>query len=179
MQIWNIQILLFVCGIQIFSIPNSILYLVFGDILKPNSIRDSYSVFKSICHILPKTQMSPKLKYLPNRNTIKTEMSLEPKCHWTDLSSKLKYHQNWNWIVQLGFQIGLQEFDTDCLCLVICFFSGRFFLIFFILTKGWHCLTPGIHQKVTHDYIFTRAPTLVGPWSFGHPFRTALTNISN
>ena len=142
------------------------------------SIRYLYLVFKSICHILPKTQISPKLKGYQNGNTIKTKMSLEPKCHWTDSSSKLKYHCNWNYCTT-GLSNLIPEVWHWLPLPCYLFFLGKFLFTFFILTKGWNFLMPGINKKVTHDYIFTMAPTLVGPWSCDHQFRMALTKISN
>ena len=46
------RILLFTFGIQIFLIPNSIRYFVFGVFGNTNNIRYSYSVLKSIPHTL-------------------------------------------------------------------------------------------------------------------------------
>ena len=145
MQIWNIQILLFVFGIQIFSIPNSILYLVFGDILKPNSIRYSYLVFKSICHILPKTQMSHKLKGYQNWNIFKTEIPSKLKCHWNQNVTEQIYHLNWK-ITKTEIELynWAFKFDSRSLALIafallfFSFFQEGFSLLFFILTKGWH-----------------------------------------
>ena len=52
--------------------------------------------------------MLPKLNFLQNVSTNKTEKSLEPKCRWTDLSSILKYHQNWNWRGGRGLALSLE-----------------------------------------------------------------------
>ena len=129
MQIWNIQILLFVFGIQIFSIPNSILYLVFGDILKPNSIRYSYLVFKSICHILPKTQMSHKLKGYQNWNIFKTEIPSKLKCHWNQNVTEQIYHLNWK-ITKTEIELYNWAFKFDSRSLALIAFALLFFFFF-------------------------------------------------
>ena len=102
------------------------------------SVRYSYLVSKSICHILSKTQMSPKLKGYQNWNIFKTEIPSKLKCHWNQNVTEQIYHLNWN-ITKTEIELYNWAFKFDSWSLALIAFTLLFYY-FFSLWVGFSSL---------------------------------------